>query len=447
LIIGIGLAEWFIPIFNNLTGKALRLDYLTNPVTLLSMVSLAAVVGLVSGMYPALILSGLRPVHIFSGLRLSGGKHWLFRLLVLIQFTLSILLITSALLMSNQLNHITRFDLGFQTDQIIYLSLGQGVEDTVLERYRTRVTPHAAVDNVAWARATLFGELVGSMWAVSFQGEQTSITAQKVSYDFLEVMGIELLAGRNFTRDRVADKGLRAIVNERFLETFQITNPVNAEAPFGMENNPVIIGVVPDFHYMSLRHQIEPMVLTLRPESPAHQVLIKLKTLDDLTVTTAYLQEEWAALETGVPFNYSFLNDEIIGQYQAEMNMQQIMMITAYIGILLACMGLFGMTALSIARRTKEMGIRKVLGASQTRILTLFQREFLGIFVPATVMAWPLAYYTAQQWTQAFAYQAPWSMVTFLVSGGLAGILGLVVISAQAIRAASTDPVKALRNW
>ena len=157
--------------------------------------------------------------------------------------------------MSNQLNHITRFDLGFQTDQIIYLSLGQGVEDTVLERYRTRVTPHAAVDNVAWARATLFGELVGSMWAVSFQGEQTSITAQKVSYDFLEVMGIELLAGRNFTRDRVADKGLRAIVNERFLETFQITNPVNAEAPFGMEYNPVIIGVVPDFHYMSLRHQ------------------------------------------------------------------------------------------------------------------------------------------------------------------------------------------------
>ena len=189
------------------------------------------------------------------------------------------------------------------------------------------------------------------------------------------------------------------------------------------------------------------MVLTLRPESPAHQVLIKLKTLDDLTVTTAYLQEEWAALETGVPFNYSFLNDEIIGQYQAEMNMQQIMMITAYIGILLACMGLFGMTALSIDRRTKEMGIRKVLGASQTRILTLFQREFLGIFVPATVMAWPLAYYTAQQWTQAFAYQAPWSMMTFLVSGGLAGILGLVVISAQAIRAASTDPVKALRNW
>jgi len=446
LIIGIGLAELFMPVFNDLTGKALRLDYLTNPATLVIMLSMAAIIGMVSGMYPALVLSGLRPVRIFSGIQLSGGKHWIFKGLVLIQFILSILLITGALLVSRQPNHITRFDLGFQTDRVMFLSLGQGVEDAVIERYRRRVVQYAAVANAAWARATLFGELVGSMWAVSLQGESTSITAQKVSYDFLDVMGIELLQGRNFSRDREADKGLRVIVNERFLETFQITDPVNAEAPFGMDNNPVIIGVVPDFHYMSLRHQIEPMVLTLRPESPAHQVLIKLNTLDDLTATVAYLQEEWTALETGVPFNYSFLNDEIVEQYRSELNMQQIMMITAYIGILLACMGLFGMTALSVARRTKEIGIRKVLGASQASILTLFQREFLGILVPAAVIGWPLAYYAAQQWMQGFAYQTPLSMATFLASGVLAGVLGTAVISVQAVRAAGTDPVETLRS-
>lgn len=446
LIMGIGIAELFLPVFNELTGKALYLDYLANPETGVFLLLLAVIVGLVSGMYPALILSGLRPVHIFSGIRSTAGRNRLFKGLVMIQFALSILLITGALLVSDQLNHLLRFDLGYRTDKILYLSLGRGVEDAVLERYRQRVMSHAAVENVAWARATLFGELVGSMWAVSYQGERTSITAQKVSYDFLDVMGIELLQGRNFSRDREADKGLRAIVNKRFLDTFQISDPVDSEAPFGMDENPVIIGVVPDFHYMSLRHQVEPMVLTLRPESPAHQVLIRLKSLGNLPATIAYLQDEWAALETGGLFDYALFEDEIAGQYLAEINMQRIMMMTAYIGILLACMGLFGMTALSVARRTREMGIRKVLGASQTGIMTLFQREFLGIFAPAALIALPLAYHAVKYWMQDFTYQAPINAGLFIASAALAGLLGLFVVTAQALRAINIDPVKTLRR-
>lgn len=445
LALGLVLAEFLLPVFNELTGKQLVTDYLSNTGTIPILIALALCVGLVAGLYPAFVLSGFQPVKIFSGAMTIGGNNVLFRAMIVLQFGLSILLISCTLLMSRQLTHLTTFDLGWDPDRVLYQTLSKGVDDAVIERYRQQVVQHPNVAEVASGRATLFGESAGSIWSVSYQGESTTLPALKINYEFLDVLGISLKEGRNFSREFPTDRDLRMIANERFVEKFGLQDPVGKEAPFGMENNPIIIGVVEDFHFMSLRNSVEPMAMYLRADSPPREVYIKLASTDDFAGTIRFLREQWSQLVPDVVFSYSMIEDEVHNQYRTETNFQRIMATTSYLGIIIACLGLFGMTTLSVARRTKEMGIRKVLGASSTNILSLFNREYLRLIVLANILAWPVAYFTMQDWMQHFIYRVSLDPFLFLLSALVVIVLAIGTISVQAFRAVHSDPVKTLR--
>lgn len=445
LVLGLFMAELLLPIFNELTGKQLAMDYLSNPGTVLILLALTLCVGLVAGSYPALVLSGFQPVKIFGGTMKIGGKNVLFRAMIVLQFGLSILLISCTLLMSRQLTHLTTFDLGWNPDRVLYQTLSKGVDDAIIDRYRQQVTQHPNVAEVASGRATLFGESVGSIWSVSYQGESTSLPVLKINYEFLDVLGIPLQQGRNFSREFPTDRDLRIIVNERFVQTFGLQDPVGKDAPFGMENNPVIIGIVGDFHFMSLRNRIDPMAMYLRADSPPREVYIKLASTDDFSATIQFLREQWELVAPDVMFSYTMLEDEVRSQYQSEENFQRIMTTTSCVGIIIACLGLFGMTTLSVARRKKEMGIRKVLGASSANILTLFNREYLWLIVMANILAWPVAYFAMQDWLTHFMYRVSLDPLLFLFSTLIVVVLAVGTISIQAIRVVHSDPVKTLR--
>jgi putative ABC transport system permease protein len=446
LVLGLFLAELLLPIFNELTDKQLAMDYLSNPETVLILLALTLCVGLVAGLYPALVLSGFQPVTVFGGAMKIGGNNVLFRAMIVLQFGLSILLISCTLLMSRQLTHLTTFDLGWNPDRVLYQTLGKGVDDAIIDRYRQQVTQHPNVAEVASGRGMLFGESAGSMWSVSYNGESTSLPVLKINYEFLDVLGIPLQQGRNFSRETPTDRDLRIIVNERFVQTFGLQDPVGKDAPFGMENNPVIIGVVGDFHFMSLRNNVDPLAMYLRADSPPRDVYIKLTSTDDFSSTIRFLREQWELLAPDVMFSYTMLEDEVRSQYQSEENFQRIMTTTSYVGIIIACLGLFGMTTLSVARRKKEMGIRKVLGASSADILSLFNREYLWLIVIANILAWPVAYLAMQDWLTHFMYRVSLDPLLFLFSTLIVVVLAVATISIQSIRAVHSDPVNSLRN-
>lgn len=445
LVIGLGVVELLLPTFNELTGKELDPAYLTDPVTFVLLVVLAILVGLTAGAYPAFILSGHRPVKIFSGAATTGGRHVFFKAMVVLQFGLSILLMTCTMVMNRQLNHMTNFDLGMNPDGVIYQRMPKGMDDQARERYRQEALRHPGVINAASGSATLFGDAPGGMWEVVYRGEKTSFPVFKVSYDFLDVMEIPLVAGRNLSRDRPADQVDRIIVNERFVEQFGLTDPIDKPMAFEGAIKPVVIGVAKDFHFLSLRHEVMPMAMFLMADDGgAQQMLFKLAPGTPYADTIDFLRAAWAK-QTSVPFEYALLSESLRSQYRSEESFQRIMTTAAYFGIVIACLGLFGMTSLSVTRRTREMGVRKVMGASSLDIITLFNREYAGLIVAANVLAWPVAFLLMRTWLENFMVRVDLGPTLFMTAGLLALALAVLVVSAQALRAVRSDPAVTLR--
>lgn len=445
LFLGLALAHLFLPTFNALSGKALVLNYYTNGTTLVVLLGLTLGVGLISGIYPAIVVSRFKPAIVLKGSLKLGGKNVFARSMVALQFTLSIFLIACTLIMASQLRHISEHNLGFDSELLVYQRLTKPADDALVARYRQAALLHPNVVGVTATRATLTGDAPGSIWAVSFEGERMTVPVHKVDYDFLEVMGIELVAGRNLSRDHPGDLTGGVLVNEAFVDAFNMNDAVGERVPFGGEQDPVIVGVVHGFHFQSLRKEIEPLVLYLRPDSDFREVVVRIQG-DQLSTTLAALQDTWGGLGTGTMFEYTFFDEVVQSQYETDFHFRTISAYTSYFAILIACMGLFGITSLSVARRTKEMGIRKVLGASSTRILMLFNREYIYLFLIANLAAWPLVYYFMSEWLEQFAYRVEIGVGSLALAGGLVVALAMLTITSQAFKTTQINPAHSVRH-
>ncbi|MFC3881745.1 ABC transporter permease [Algoriphagus namhaensis] len=465
-VIGVILAELLLPTFNDLFQKELDLVY--GPLQLLILFSLVVIITGIAGAYPAFFLSGLRPIKVLKGnLSIHFGKQGLRKGLVAFQFFISFVLVASTLIMVNQMNAITSYDLGFIKDEVIIVEVPDVPSTSFVtslhesfkkaDIYRQALVSRSEVASAAISVAT-YGD--DAYWQVAFpqeDGTQFNFLVNFVAGDYFETMGLELLQGRKLSIDAGSDSSA-FIVNEAFANSFNWDDPTAEMIPGTRFDPHEIVGLVKDFHHASLYQPIEPVLIAKAPlpvfsgisnlsirSSTNPKVLVRSNGAD-LESFKALLEEEWRKIFPGEAFNFEFMDETIQAQYQADERLGKMVFIAASIAILIASMGLFAMVALSIAGRTKEIGIRKVLGASSWSISWMFNREFLIITLVGVLVALPLSWYLMQNWIEQFAVKEWPSWLSFLLLA-LGGVVftGLIV-SGQALKATQMNPVKTLKD-
>ena len=442
LILGIALAEFFLPAFNRLTEKNLSLNFTSDGLTALGLLGLMLFTGLVAGSYPALLLSKYQPVEVFKGNLRLGGAAAFGKWLVILQFSLSIFLIVSTMIMTQQKRYLMAKNLGFNDDQVIIIpTIREEEGEKLLNLFRSQMASHQNVLNLSGAGFSI--NRGSHQVSASFQEQNIRTNEFRVEYDYLATMGIELLQGRNFSKAHQTDPTEAAIVNEALVKEFGWEQPVGKTFKFrGRDLN--VIGVVKDYHFESLRSKIAPVVLHLDPDTPLRYLLAQIPS-HDMPATISMLQSTWKTIAPDLPFEYYFLDNDVAEQYRAEQRWGNIVTYSSVFAIVIAGLGLFGLSALSVARRTKEIGIRKVLGASVASVVSLLSKQFTKLVLMANVIAWPIAYFAINAWLQNFAYRIGIGWWMFALAGGIALIIALLTVSTQAIKAALTNPVEALR--
>lgn len=455
------LTSLFLPALNAFTGKQMTFQVFSNPALGLGLLALTGMVGLLAGFYPALVLSGYQPVKVLKGSAITQGAAgsipWLRHGLIVLQFALSIFLITCALVVYKQVTYLHEKDLGFEKDQVMFFPL-QG--EQMVSHYKTfqeelRKVPGVAGVSIGYGFP---GDAVaGDGVTVLRQGRQIrhSVTILTVDYDYLSTLGVPLMAGRAFSPAHKTDAGQAFMINETAARELGYGSPQKAldqpliwetwdrEKP-GTLKKGRIIGVVKDFHYKSLFDRVEPTVLLIYPEAN-WKVAVKLRE-EDMAGTIGLVKQVWKRFSPDFPLEYVFLDESFASMYQAEDKLRTLLWIFTGLGILIACLGLLGLSAYAAERRKKEIGIRKILGADTRGIVALLSREFLYLVLVAALLAFPLAWYAMQLWLQHFAYRIAMPLEVFAIAGLAAAGLAFGTVSYQALRAARANPVRNLRT-
>jgi putative ABC transport system permease protein len=461
VIAATALASLFLPALNGFTGKQMTFNVFTNPALGIGLVALTGVVGALAGFYPALVLSGFQPVKVLKGAAVAGSQAgkipWLRHGLIVIQFSLSIFLIISALVVFRQVAYLHQKDLGFEKDQVLFFPMRgeQMFRDHETFKNELRQVPGVAAVTIGYGFP---GDAVaGETVFVPRQGRQTeySVTTLLVDFDYLKTLAVPVVAGRAFSRAYQTDADQAFMINETAARELGFGTPEKAlgqplfwktwdEARPDSLKKGRIIGVVKDFHYKSLYEKVEPTVLMIYPDA-AWKVAVKLRP-EGLAGTVSRVKEVWGRFAPDYPLEYVFMDDNFANMYQAEDKLRTLLWIFTTIAIFIACLGLFGLSAYAAERRKKEIGIRKILGANTAGIVTLLSREFLLLVIVASLIAFPLAWYAMHRWLQDFAYRIDMPLAVFLVGGLAASVLAFGTVSFQAVKAAGANPVRNLRT-
>jgi putative ABC transport system permease protein len=460
MAVGVGVAATtlLLPAFNGLIGTRLALTL--EPFTVLFLLGVVAVIGLVAGSYPALVLSAFRPVEVLKGkLSVKGDTSLFRRSLVVVQFGLSVFLIVGTLVMNQQLSFIRNKSLGYRTGQTVVVEVPRSGEAgrQMTERFRNALQSRKEVESVS---ASAFPFAAGN-WGEGGYTDKNKVYREfrfnAVDEHFLPAYGVELVAGRNFDARNSADQFGGYIVNEAFVKAMGWKNPLHERIP-GKFPDHRIIGVVKDFHFESLHGRVQPLLLAMRLDSmfkgldnlglnsPTRPDISVRLTAGDLPGRVALLASAWKAAVPNEPFAYSFLDQNVQDQYQLEERLGKLVTIASGLSIFIACLGLFGLATLAVARRTKEIGIRKVLGASEGQLVHLLSRDFLLLILLAMALAWPVAWYVMHGWLADFAYKIDLHMWVFAASGVIALLIAAFTLILQVLRAARANPVKSLRS-
>jgi putative ABC transport system permease protein len=454
LFLAVILAELFLRVFNSLTGKELSLNYFENIGIFLGFFGIAAIVGIFAGLYPALFLSAFNPVRTLKGKLGTGGKSSSFRrFLVVAQFTITIILITGTLIIQNQLNYVRNRNLGFNKEQVVVIPIHDPNTMQAYEAIKTELMQNPSIISVT-ASSTVPGK---PFTVITYRVEGPPETEHQkmvtyfIDYDFLETLGIELAAGRNFSKEFTTDESSAFILNETAVRQLGWDNPLNQQIiwPSSLLRRDAIvkkgriIGVVKDFNVTSLHQRIEPVILQIRPKS-FHGISARIRT-ENIPLTLAFLRQKFSQFSSVFPFEYSFLDDDFNKLYKADEKIGQLFGIFSSLAIFVACLGLLGLASFTAEQRTKEIGIRKVLGSSVPEILLLLSKEFFKWILVANIIAWPIAWYLSRNWLQNFAYRINIQIWVFILSGLLALAVALLTISYQSIKAALANPLESLR--
>ncbi len=454
-ILSLGLAlltAWLvIPLLNRLTGTSLNFTDLFTPVILIVLFMGALLVGIGAGFYPALVLSSFRPAQTLKGLMNAGSRSYTLRnVLVVIQFAISVFLIIGTLFMFKQFNFMKDQDLGFDREQKLVLPLRGGVD--IQENFRDIkdiFSKHSTISGVTIS-SSVPGRAV-SNFGVSLVGEDDdknqSMFHTYFEPDFIPIYGIEMLSGRAFQEEMSTDFMGAFLINEAAVGAFGWNSPEEAlgkriQTGHGGRINP-IIGVTRDFHYRGLQSTVEPLVMEYLPWTFRYITLSI--DISNLKETTSFVESQWKTIFPNNPFESFFLDTDFDLQYRADEQLGKIFSVFTILGLFIACLGLLGLASFTTESRTKEIGIRKVLGASVPGIVIMLSKQFTKWVLLANCIAWPLAYYFLHQWLKSFAYSAKIDIFTFLISGFLVLSLALATVSFQTVKAATANPSDSLR--
>jgi putative ABC transport system permease protein len=447
LIFALMMVNFLLPLVNNLLGKELELDFSGR--LILSLIGIAVLTGISSGSYPALFLSSFQPSQVLKGTLKSGSKSPLFRrVLVVTQFAMTTILIISAIIAYKQLTYIKNRDLGFNKECIVNMELKAGLRN----RYGTikrELLQNPNVLAVSATNASLSKRFSTNSadWEGKDENERMDMAIHSVDFDYLRTFGLEMAQGRYFSKEFPTDISKGIIVNETAVKMMRMEAPIGKRffcpLPFNMSKEGKIIGVVKDFHFRSLHRKIEPLILVVAP-GWFTDVYVKLRS-ENLVETMVFLERTLKEFASDFPFEYSFLNEDIDRLYKTERRAGILIGYGSFFAVFIACLGLFGLASFTAEQRTKEIGIRKVLGASVTGIVALLTKEFTRWVLIANVVAWPIAYFAVSRWLQNFAYRTSIEPWIFLVAGMLAMIIALITVSYQSIKAAVANPVDSLR--
>ncbi|WP_215223990.1 ABC transporter permease [Echinicola shivajiensis] len=440
LILAVGLVMLFLPQFNVIVGKQLRLSFDISLV--LSALGIAIFAGLIAGSYPALYLSRFSAIKVLKGkLNSSFGEFMTRKGLVVLQFALSIILIVSVWVVYKQIEFVQNQNMGYDQDHIITMQ----VEGSIKRQLQPFVSEAKKLPGVKNVSSTTHS-MIGKNWSttIDWEGKEENNATQfiifGVDYDFIETMGMEVLKGRSFNRDYGMDS-LGIIFNETAIKTMGMEDPIGKTVENGRAT---IIGVVKDFHFKSLHDKVDPIFMVLMPEGVKY-IMVSIDGGQEKEALKG-LQEIYKQFNPGYPFEYRFLDSDFQAQYESEQRVAVLSKYFAGLAILISCLGLLGLSAHTAEQRTKEIGVRKVLGASVSSIVTLLSKEFMRLILLAILIATPIAWYVMNRWLQDYAYQIELKWWMFLGAGLAAIIIALLTVSSQAIKAALMNPVNSLRS-
>ena len=459
LLIAIIVVELILPLFNSLVNKELVLSLSETPEILMFSVILALVLGIVSGSYPAFYLSSFHPAVILKGSTIKGKTGGLLRkLLVISQFTVSAIMISGTIIVGVQLNYMNNKDMGFSKEDVLVTIVRDSLIRTKMEPLKHELKKNPNIHGVATSN-NLIG-FDGSKTVHLYEGEegmeQYALNFSVIDFDYLDMMEMKIMQGRKFDRKFATDTSNAFIVNQAAARKFNWNeNAVGKKLQLGVElegeeddddiMQGEVIGVVADFHYRPLRENIEPINFLVSELPKTRRVMYVKLNQENREKTIKYIEKVWYDFNPRMAFNYFFLDERLKESYDSEVRLTWIFSIFSLLSILIASLGLFGLSSFMTEQRTKELGVRKVLGASVNQLVYLLTKEFLKLILIANILAIPIAYWSMNIWLNDFSYRIQISWWIFLLTLVLSLIIGLFTVSWQSFRSASADPVNAIK--
>jgi len=451
LAIAFILIEASLPLLNSIVGKQIEIDYANNLPFVAMMIGLALLTGVVAGSYPAFFLSASRPIDSLTGKTGSGRKAAVIlrKGLVIFQFAISVILVVCTTVVYYQMQYIRNKNLGFDREVVVIAPLN----DQIRNSYRS--AKHALLQHSNLLAMTVTEQVPakagsGSGYTVEGLNEPQGLTRFFVDHDFLKTYGIDVIAGRDFDEQFPTDAVGAFLVNEAFVRMAQWKSATEAlgrsitMSHAGQAYPGKIVGVVKDFNIFSFRETVWPLVINIMPMDKLNFISFRISR-QDVMETLEHLGSVWSKFAPSYPLDYYFLDDDFARLHQADQQLGRVFQAFAWLAIGIACLGLFGLAAFTAERRTKEIGVRKVLGATVANVVTLLSKDFVKLVLLANLIAWPLAWFAMNKWLQSFAFRVEMEWWVFALAGGLALLIALLTVSTQAIKAALANPVEALR--
>lgn len=458
-----GAIAWLmLPVVNDVTQKQLQIN--DSPTAAIYLATATALIGLLAGIFPALYLSSFKPVSVLKGFKLSDkGALNLRKSLVIVQFTISVSLIIGSLVIMQQMSYIQSANLGFDREQVVVINNAGGLSSSDRNAFLNTLRQLPGVEKAATSSTVLGRGFSTTRLRARGSEQEQQLNFTSTGFDYLDVVGIKILEGRGFSRDFPADSinnGISGgpldqrlggiVINTRAAKEFGLGSPSEAvgkelvwDADGDTTYHVEVVGVTKDFHFTSLRNEIKPYGFLLTPQSQSN---FTIKLSGNIPLTLNQMETLWQKSFPEIPFEYLFLDETINKLYVAESRFQKVFVTLVALGIVIACLGLFALAAFSAEQRVKEIGIRKVLGASVSQVVLLLSRDFLKLVIVSILIAMPVAYYSMQSWLNGFAYRVAVQWWIFAAAALIALIIAFLTISSQAIKAAVADPARSLRS-
>jgi putative ABC transport system permease protein len=439
-LLAIGIVQLILPLFNTLANKALALSYLFDAKLIAGYIVLFLVTGFLAGLYPALVLSGYNPVDtLYSRFNLAG-KNYLQKSLVVFQFALASFLIIATFTIYAQFNFLINKKLGYDDTNLLMINKNSLKRDEVV-LLKNELMKNPDIIGVAPKN--------GGMWGTIAKIDNDStiqFSYETVDESFLPLLKIPVVSGRNFSKQYPSDSSHSVLINQAFVKKAGWTNPIGKEVNFWYNNQKYsVIGVVKDYHFKALNEEIGPQLFTMKPANDYGMAFIKIRPNTE-AACIKHIEKTFKTLFPFNPFSYTFKDQENLKSYEAEAKWKQIMLFSAILTIFISCIGLFGLSVLSAEKRTKEIGIRKVLGATVNTIAVTLSKDFLKLVLVALVISIPVSWITSSKWLQKYPYRIALNWQMFALAGLVVVLIAIVTVSFQAIKAAMSNPVKSLRT-